>query len=231
MTNKHNIMKKNLLNILVVLLSVFSIASCSDDSDTDYERHTVVQSFVVSANPNGSLSIASAVNTNMHLVEYALYDENYHLVCNFLNDIIEKNDALKETDGGFAVNFAETADDIPIGIYFFSVIAEDGTRYSKTIGEKYEISNDGGFYVSLSDNQVIYTINDKTDCSKIDFQVTDDGTVNKYGDHSTSIIVDDNGVIMSLTGIVASFHAKKNDKLIEVSGIVVKNVDFSNINF
>lgn len=227
-------MTHKILSILSALLAMTLSTSCDDDIDSKYEKSVDLLDFDIVANDNGTLTIETKVSTNVKLAEYCLFDEDYSIVHNFLDNVTAKNDALKETDGAFSVNFAETATDIPVALYIFTILSEDGHRISKTIGEKYIYSHNGGFQVSIPDQMAN---NKETRPNTIDFSVTDDGLVTHDSNNllydSQNRLTDktDNGVLISPNGVIIAFHSTINNQNIELSCVVIKNVDCSNIKF
>lgn len=211
-------MKHKILTILFIILTQIFVISCNEDDGVHHDNVTDLLDFQIVAADNGMLTIKTEVSSNVKLAEYCLFDEEYNVVCNFLNNVKDKNDALKETDGAFTVCFKETASEIPVNIYIFSILSEDGQRISKTIGEKYLYTHEGGFQA-------------------FDLNVSDDGFVSG---NANCILADadgnmtektDRGTLISHNGIIIAFKSIKNDKTIELSCVVVKNADCSNIKF
>lgn len=211
-------MKRVNLTILFIIMTQIFAISCSDDDGDVHEKVTELLDFQIIAAENGTLTIETEVASNVKLAEYCLFDEEYNVVCNFLNNVKEKNDALKETDGAFTVSFKETASEIPVNIYIFSILSEDGQRISKTIGEKYLYTHEGEFQA-------------------FDLNVSDDGLVSG---NSSCLLFDadgnptettDNGTLISHNGIITAFNSIKNGETIELSCVVIKNADCSNIKF
>ena len=209
-------MKINILHIIMAVL----IASCSRDSN--YERWADLSWFNVIAVDNGTLSVKTEVSTNIKLIEYALFNEKYDTVYNFLDKVRNKNNALKETDGGFTICFKDSVTNIPIDVYILSIITVDGIRISKIVGEKFCIETSDGKFTF--DNN----ISDKVLSVTPDGKVT--GEVRILSSDGKIVNVAEKGIVIT-KNYIAAFEVSKSINYC-ISGTIIRNGgynDFSNI--
>ena len=67
------------ITTLIILSTLLAAVSCDDGNDDKYENYVELEHYAVYANTNGTLTIESSVKTNIRLVEYAIFDENYNV--------------------------------------------------------------------------------------------------------------------------------------------------------